>query len=118
MFKNPHKDKGHYLYFFVNDVGEIIYIGQTNNSLSKRFKKHNHLPQECYEEVKEKRFVELNSAADLFVYEIYYINKYKPKFNRSGKGEDELSPDILLPEKELRIFRNDSEQTSNLIVTL
>jgi hypothetical protein len=118
MFRNPRKDKGHYLYFFENETREIIYIGRTNGTLANRFEKHSHLSQECYDEIKQKKFIDLKTAADLFVYETYYINKIKPKYNIDSKAEDELSPELVLPEYALRAYENDSEQKYDIITSL
>ena len=40
----------------------------------------------------------LNTQADMFLYEIYEINKWKPRINKDDKARDEFSPFIELPQ--------------------
>lgn len=47
-------------------------------------------------------YSELKSEADMFLYEIYYINKLKPPLNVDDKSHDELS--VALPDIEWNTF--------------
>ena len=49
-----------YVYRFLNDKDEIIYIGRSKN-LDKRLYNHNHLPEECYKEIHKIEYVKLNN---------------------------------------------------------
>ena len=60
---------------------EIVYIGKTNN-LKYRIKAHK----------KDKEFdyydYAITSDSEAHVYEVYYINKYRPILNKDCKGEE------------------------------
>lgn len=73
----------YYIYRFKNELDEIIYIGKTIN-INKRIKKHfsyGHLPYECYDSVVKIEYMRCKHEAEMNIKEIYYINKYKPKYN-------------------------------------
>ena len=42
-----------YLYRFLNDKNEILYVGKTKQTLSDRFYAHSHLPEDCYDKTKK-----------------------------------------------------------------
>lgn len=85
-----------YLYRFLNDENEILYVGKTKQSLSDRFYAHCHLPEECYNKTKKIECTLCKTESDLHIYENYYINKFKPTYNTDSKYDDELT--IILPE--------------------
>lgn len=86
-----------FLYRFLNEKGEIIYIGKTlSKNLLTRMNGHNHLPPEAYMEKSKVECVEIESKGDLAIYEMVYINKYKPKYNKANKYDDEMQ--ISIPE--------------------
>ena len=49
---------------------------------------------------------ECKTEADMFLYEIYYINRYKPMLNRDDKSKEDLT--INLPELDFQILHNES----------
>ena len=63
---------GFYIYRFLNNKNEIVYVGKTTN-LKNRFKQHSHLTKE----VVKIEYIECASEADMTWKEIYYINLYK-----------------------------------------
>lgn len=75
------------VYLFLDGDSNVIYVGKTVN-LRKRLNTHNHLPKECYTEIKSVRFAETNNEADALIYEVYYINKFNPKYNKISKTLD------------------------------
>ena len=75
-------EKGIYRLYKDNN---IVYIGKSKNLL-KRIRVHTGFD--------EFDFVTLNSSADLDIYEIYYINKYKPELNKDCNSNDELSVEL------------------------
>lgn len=80
---------GYYIYQFVNDRNETIYVGKTKN-IKNRMISHftsGHLPKECYNAISKILYAEFSSGIDMDIYEIYYINKYKPKYNTESKYE-------------------------------
>lgn len=86
-----------FLYRFLNEKGEVIYIGKTvSQKLEIRMKNHAHLSVEAYLEKKKVEYVEIENQSDLAVYEIIFINHYKPKYNQANKYDEKLS--ITIPE--------------------
>ena len=87
----------YFLYRFLDKNNNIIYIGKTQGkNLRARMKTHCHLPVICYLSIAKIDFCKLKTSSDLAVYEIYYINKYKPIYNTAEKYNDGMS--IILPE--------------------
>ena len=70
----------YYLYEFLNENNEIIYIGKATN-LIERLRGHNHLPKECYKLTKDIRYTELNNESDMHILELYLINTIHPIYN-------------------------------------
>lgn len=86
-----------YIYRLYNANKEIIYVGKTVNKFTKRirthftnYKKYN---KNGFWRKKVKYFdvAEVETEANLCLYEIYYINKIKPKNNTSNMGEGKLT---------------------------
>lgn len=83
----------------MNSDKEIIYVGRTDGEyLSNRLLTHSHLPDEAYRKKKKVEFIEMEEKSDQVIYEIYFINKFKPKYNSSNKFDGEMT--IRLPEYE------------------
>jgi hypothetical protein len=95
-----------YVYRFLNQEDEIIYVGKTEN-LKIRIKQHldeGHLPKECYDEVRKIEFIKLYNQYESTIYEVYYINTYQPKYNIEYKYEEGCVT-IELPKKEWNIYK-------------
>ncbi len=76
-----------YIYRFLDSNLRPIYVGKTNN-LDKRFKQHftkGHLPKECYDSVYSMEYIKVNSELNALLLETFYINKYRPKYNKLNK---------------------------------
>jgi hypothetical protein len=56
-----------------------------------------HLEEECYKETVQIEYAELPTQTDMSIYEIYYINKYKPYYNKDY-NYDETTTLIKLEE--------------------
>lgn len=76
--------KKYYVYMFKNNLGEIIYIGQTKD-LDIRMKEHfigdGYLKDDIYTDVCCIEYIILDSPVLMNIAEIHYINLYKPKYN-------------------------------------
>lgn len=87
-----------YIYYFRNYKDEIVYVGKTND-LKRRMKEHfikGHLDKECYLETSSIMFAEIgNSKYDTEIFETLMINKYKPKYNKEKKFNEEASKTIF-----------------------
>ena len=67
----------YFVYRFLDDNDNIIYVGKSKQDLEIRFAAHSHLPSECYAIVKYIEFIACTTESDMSIKEIYYINKYK-----------------------------------------
>ena len=85
-----------YIYRFIDSNKRILYVGKTNN-LDKRFvqhfRKNGHLPKECYGSVWKIEYIKVDSELNALLLETYYINKYRPKYNKLNKTYRATSTD-------------------------
>lgn len=84
----------------------LVYLGRTMQPLQNRirghiFKKPMHRVIHIGQ-VSKIEYATFQSEADMFLYEIYFINKWKPPLNVDDKAADDLS--ISLPEVEWKVF--------------
>lgn len=90
----------YFLYRFLKD-DEIIYIGKTKD-LDKRLRVHfsgnGHLSHECYYETDKIEYARLKTNTEMDMLEIYYINKYSPKYNDACNYQEK---DIFMNIKEV-----------------
>lgn len=83
--------KYYYVYFYYNEADILIYIGLTNNVLS-RFTTRN---EPWLPEVKKIGIRQYPNSITMRYCEKYYIAKLKPKYNIVGANEDILYIDII-----------------------
>lgn len=85
----------------------LVYVGRTKQPLKNRIRGHLFAkPMHrtiAIEQVSKIEYAELSSAADMNLYELYYILLWKPPLNVDDKEKDTLS--ITLPELEWKPFR-------------
>ena len=76
-----------------------IYIGATIGDLTATLRMHFFGKENILdiERVSKIEYITLPSFADCLVYKIYYVNLFKPLYNKSDKARDELSESISLP---------------------
>lgn len=84
----------------------LVYLGRTKQPLQNRirghlFKKPMHRTI-FIDQVTKIEYAEFQSEADMNVYEVYFINLYKPSLNCDDKANDDLH--IQLPEVEWKTF--------------
>lgn len=101
----PLKNKNFILYRIYYD-NVIVYLGRTTQPLQDRirghlFKKPMHRVIDI-EQVSRIEYTVFNSQADMYLYEIYFINLFKPALNCDDKARDALS--VTLPEVEWKIY--------------
>lgn len=73
-----------YVYRFIDNNGEIVYIGQAkniNHRLNSHFNGTAHLPDEVYESIFIVQYAKVDSEYESSQYEKLLINKYSPKYN-------------------------------------
>jgi len=88
--------KKYYVYKYVRQTGEIVYIGITSN-LQRRFSQHEiedpfYEPDNCSYLV---YYFETPTLTDSKIWELLLINKYKPQFNVRDKETASLLPLFL-----------------------
>lgn len=85
---------------------KVVYVGRTNQTLQARlhghfFKKPMHRDINI-ELVTKIEYAEFPTVADMYLYEIYYINKLKPQLNKDDKARDKLT--VKLPEVKFKEY--------------
>ena len=96
-----------YTYRFVNANNDVIYVGYTGQSMSKRIGQHftkGHLPKKCYKSIARIDYIKWDTKSDAQVMEVFFINKYHPKFNRLDKQDDRLNIQVT-DEKEWKTYQ-------------
>ncbi len=99
-----------YKIFYDSQTGEFIaYLGRTKQPINSRlnghfFKKPMHKHIDVLQ-VSHIEIAECKTEADMFLYEIYYINEYKPALNKDDKSKEELT--IKLPELDFKTLHNE-----------
>lgn len=93
----------HYLYriYYENETDDIlVYLGRTNQKLKDRLRCHFFKKPMArvldLKQVSKIEYAEFQTEADMFLYEIYYINKFKPLLNVDDVAKDNLT--VELPE--------------------
>lgn len=86
-----------YTYRFKDKYDNTIYVGYTGQTMAQRMNQHftkGHLPKECYKNTYVIECIKWKTKSDAQVMEVFFINKYKPKFNKLNKKADELTIDL------------------------
>ncbi len=99
-----------YKIFYNSPDGEFIaYLGRTKQRINSRLRGHfKQLPMHKLIDIFSVSHIEIaecKTEADMFLYEIYYINKYKPVLNKDDKSKEELT--IILPELDFKTLHNE-----------
>ncbi|WGX77398.1 nucleotide excision repair endonuclease (plasmid) [Paraclostridium bifermentans] len=77
-----------YIYRFLDANEKIIYVGKTNNldrRYTQHFSKKGHLPRDCYNSVWKIEYIKTDTELNALLLETYYINKYRPQYNKLNK---------------------------------
>ena len=102
------KWEGAYLYRFIDKNGEIIYVGQTDDSLYTRMRTHfnnGHKSEECYNRVVRIEYIKLQDGRDLSYLETYFIAKWLPEYNVKDKKQGTFNfPNPILDTLEWQLF--------------
>lgn len=99
-----------YKIFYNSSNGEFIaYLGRTKQRINARLRGHfKQFPMHKLIDIFSVSHIEIaecKTEADMFLYEIYYINKYRPTLNRDDKSKEELT--IVLPELDFKTLHNE-----------
>ncbi len=101
----PNKFSGFVLYrIYYGDT--IVYVGRTMQPLHDRIRGHvfgNPMHRKIdIDQVSKIEYADFCTQADMYLYEVYFINKYHPKLNKDDKAHDDLT--IELPPVDWRLF--------------
>lgn len=95
-----------YLLYKIFADGQVIYLGRTKQPLARRLYGHFFggalQKQLSIQEIQRIEYAIFQTEADLFLYEIYYINLLHPPLNRDDKAKDNLT--VSLPEAAWTVF--------------
>lgn len=87
--------ENYYVYRFLSELGEVVYVGKTKQALEKRMRYHfgnsGHLRKEHISKVAKIEYLDLSSRIDMDIAELHYINKWKPLFNTQAKYDESVS---------------------------
>lgn len=84
----------------------LVYLGRTKQPLQNRirghlFKKPMHRELNI-EQISKIEYSTFKTEADMYLYEIYFINLWHPALNRDDKATDDLT--VTLPPVEWKLF--------------
>lgn len=86
-----------YVYRFVDVDEKCSYVGYTGQTLDKRISQHmekGHLDKSCYNSIHKIEYKKYKTKADAQIFEVYYINKFKPRYNKLNKQNDNLTIEL------------------------
>lgn len=86
-----------YLYRFLDEYGDVIYIGKTQDILKRlqvHFSSRGHLPKSCYDETNKIEILKINTKTEMNIKELYYISKFQCKYNIREKNEEVYFKDL------------------------
>lgn len=105
------------IYKFLDKADNIIYVGKSKTlqlRLVTHFSTSGHLPNDCYTEAETIYIHRFKTQMEMDVYEIYYINKHKPKYNTEFKNSCNTSAlTDLIKEVEWTFYSNASDFKCN-----
>ena len=110
-YKKKRNVNDYFVYKFVDDNNQIIYIGKTLRLAARmvqHFKTDHHLADECYDNVKDVFYCSLKTNAEMDIYEIYLIDKYRPQYNQKSVYEQDEMSSIVLPELDWKEYHSES----------
>lgn len=107
-----------FVYKLLNDDSKVIYVGRTDN-LKRRYLSHKKgISTDFKKEFSKMEYIKIDSMADLIIYEILYINLYKPIYNTTSRTDDSLSTELIemALKKEWKVFNQEESISAMDIV--
>lgn len=98
--KKSKPDDYYYVYKFVDKNNQVVYVGKTKRLAARmiqHFRTDGHLSDDCYDDVASVFYCQLNTKIEMDIYELYYIDKYRPNYNVMGIYESNEISNIILP---------------------
>lgn len=94
MFNIQKKYTSYGCYRFLDSQRNVIYIGSSKNIHRRLFSQHfknGHLDKNCYDSTCKIEIVKTKDYAQALAFEIWAIDRYKPKFNKKDKSKNLFS---------------------------
>lgn len=92
----------YYAYRHLDSKNNIIYVGKTID-IHKRQKTYlnnkSHTCEEHCKEIAKIEYIMLKSKVEMDIKELYYISKWKPKYNTQNKKDEDLT--LLINEEKV-----------------
>lgn len=90
---NSHANKKYFVYRYLDKDNNVIYVGLTARPLKKRVREHK--VEELNLETVKIQYIILPNEAQMRQRELYYIDAYKPKYNKRDvhSGKPEIMPE-------------------------
>ena len=124
-----------YVYRFLNEKDNTIYIGKTCRKVETRIEEHfsdkGHLDKQCYKDTYKIEYLKFKTDADSLLVETYLINKYRPMYNKANKSKYEgqtikldikedwkLYKQLKLPSRERQVINKFKNMICNLGISL
>lgn len=107
------KKEKYFIYRYFDKQNTVIYVGLTSRPLSQRVKEHS--VEKLQSETYRIDFSPVKTAADMRMYELFYINKYTPKYNTRDLYVDNNTVD--LPELTFQPYLDKSHPFTDYIET-
>lgn len=104
------KEKEYYIYRYFNNQHDVIYVGLTTRPLKERVREHK--VEALQKETAMIDYATVSNQADMEIYEIFYINKYLPKYNI--KSADPQRTTVQLPELHFQVFSHLQDNLENV----
>lgn len=82
--------RSNYVYIFYNN-NDVLYVGKTHN-LHRRIIQHK--DKWWFAMANRIKYAEFSNKTDMDIYEIYYINKLKPVYNKEDNNKTDFSHDL------------------------
>ena len=104
------KYTGSGVYRFIDTSNNIIYTGSAKN-IDKRLKSHfspkgSNVNKEAYKNTAKVEIIKTDSYGKALDYEQYFINKYKPHYNKRDKSHN-LDSKVVKNEDEYKHLENE-----------
>lgn len=79
------QNRNYMVYRYLNKDGKIIYVGLTSRPLKQRV--YEHKKEDLERETSKIQYIILPNESQMHQYEWYFIDLYKPKFNKRDKHD-------------------------------
>ncbi len=103
------KYSGSGVYRFIDTSNNVIYVGSAK-SIDKRLKSHfspkgSNVDKEAYKNTAKVEILKTDSYGKALDYEQYFINKYKPHYNKRDKSHN-INSRVVKDEEEYNKLEN------------